>query len=151
MYHFFNQNIWPIAMNPSDAEHTLWSASRWWRLDKAPRLSIRIVIWILPSDTVFVNSIKISANAETAMLSILHGFASFCNVHLMQEHAVWQFDEVYRRPPDAPFSRAMWFGFQSRWLVLVATTMNAFSIIPPKIRANIVILGGRGCRFGVQG
>ena len=38
-------------------------------LDKAPRLSIRIVIWILPSDTVFVNSIKISANTETAMLS----------------------------------------------------------------------------------
>ena len=39
-------------------------------LDKAPRLSIRIVIWILPSDTdtVFVNSIKISANTETAML-----------------------------------------------------------------------------------
>ena len=38
-------------------------------VDKAPRLSIRIVIWILPSDTVFVNSIKISANNETAMLS----------------------------------------------------------------------------------
>ena len=41
----------------------------WVSLDKAPRLSIRIVIWILPSDTVFVNSIKISANNETAMLS----------------------------------------------------------------------------------
>ena len=41
-------------------------------LDKAPRLSIRIVIWILPSDTVFVNSIKISANTETAMLSRCH-------------------------------------------------------------------------------
>ena len=40
-------------------------------LDKAPRLSIRIVIWILPSDTVFVNSIKISANTETAMLTSL--------------------------------------------------------------------------------
>ena len=39
-------------------------------LDKAPRLSIRIVIWILLSDTVFVNSIKISANTETVMLSI---------------------------------------------------------------------------------
>ena len=38
-------------------------------LDKAPRLSIRIVIWILPSDTVFVNSIRISPNTETAMLS----------------------------------------------------------------------------------
>ena len=38
-------------------------------LDKAPRLSIRIVIWILLSDTVFVNSKKISANTETAMLS----------------------------------------------------------------------------------
>ena len=33
-----------------------------------PGLSIRIVVWILPS--IFVNSIKISANTETAMLSI---------------------------------------------------------------------------------
>ena len=41
----------------------------WVSLDKAPRLSIRIVIWILPSDTVFVNSIQMSANTETAMLS----------------------------------------------------------------------------------
>ena len=46
-----------------------------WRLelDKAPRLSIRIVIWILLSDTDtdtgIGNSIKISANTETAMLS----------------------------------------------------------------------------------
>ena len=41
------------------------------RIDKAPRLSIRRVIWILPSDTVFVNSTKISStNSETAMLSI---------------------------------------------------------------------------------
>ena len=55
MFHFFNQNIWPIAMNPSDAEHTLWTCSRWWRLDKAPRLSIRIVIWILPSDICQLN------------------------------------------------------------------------------------------------
>ena len=39
------------------------------KLDKAPRLSIRIVIWILLSDTIFVNSKKISANTETAMLS----------------------------------------------------------------------------------
>ena len=39
-------------------------------LDKAPRLSIRIVIWILPSDTVFDNSTKISStNSETTMLS----------------------------------------------------------------------------------
>ena len=50
--------------------------SSWWsrggqlNLDKAPRLSIRIVIWILLSDTVFVNSTKISlTNSETAMLS----------------------------------------------------------------------------------
>ena len=43
----------------------------WTEVDKAPRLSIRIVIWILPSDTVFVNPIKISANTETAMLSRL--------------------------------------------------------------------------------
>ena len=41
------------------------------RIDKAPRLSIRRVIWILPSDTVFVNSTKISStNSERAMLSI---------------------------------------------------------------------------------
>ena len=45
-------------------------------LDKASRLSIRIVIWILPSDTVFVNSIKISANTETAMLSGRVSFGS---------------------------------------------------------------------------
>ena len=48
------------------------------RIDKAPRLSIRRVIWILPSDTVFVNSTKISStNSETAMLSIqeqIHGY-----------------------------------------------------------------------------
>ena len=38
--------------------------------DKAPRLSIRIVIWISPSDTdtVFVNTTKISTNIETAIL-----------------------------------------------------------------------------------
>ena len=50
--------------------------SRWYFLDKAPRLSIRIVIWILLSDTVFVNSIKISANTETAMLSGRVSFGS---------------------------------------------------------------------------
>ena len=43
----------------------------WPRQD--PRHSIRIVIWILLSDTiVFVNSIKISANTETS-ISLLFG------------------------------------------------------------------------------
>ena len=50
-------------------------------LDKAPRLSIRIVIWILPSDTVFVNSIKISANTETAMLSMRDQRADSSSAH----------------------------------------------------------------------
>ena len=40
-------------------------------IDKAPRLTIRRVIWILASDTVFVNSTNISTNIETAMLSSL--------------------------------------------------------------------------------
>ena len=39
------------------------------KLDKAPRLSIRRVIWILASDTVFVKSTNISTNIETPMLS----------------------------------------------------------------------------------
>ena len=40
-------------------------------VDKAPRLTIRRVIWILASDTdtVFVNSTNISTNIGTAMLS----------------------------------------------------------------------------------
>ena len=54
-------------------------------LDKAPRLSIRIVIWILPSDTVFVNSIKISANTETAMLSRFYLKSTLSN------HLTWVF------------------------------------------------------------
>ena len=43
-------------------------------LDKAPRLTIRRVIWILPSDTdaVFVNPINISTNIETAILCVYH-------------------------------------------------------------------------------
>ena len=31
-------------------------------VDKAPRLSIRIVIWILPSDTVFVSICQLNKN-----------------------------------------------------------------------------------------
>ena len=37
-------------------------------LDKAPRLTIRRVIWILAYDIVFVNSSNISQNIETTML-----------------------------------------------------------------------------------
>ena len=41
------------------------------KVDKAPRLTIRRVIWILASDTdtVFVDSTNISTNIGTAMLS----------------------------------------------------------------------------------
>ena len=49
-------------------------------VDKAPRLSIRIVIWILPSDTVFVHSTKISTNTETAMLPTQKACFSSCGV-----------------------------------------------------------------------
>ena len=45
---------------------------RWGTLDKAPRLSIRIVILILPSDTIFGDDMSCicfdHSNRETAML-----------------------------------------------------------------------------------
>ena len=43
---------------------------------KAPRLTIRRVIWIFASDTVFVNSTNISSNIETAMLFTKDGHQS---------------------------------------------------------------------------
>ena len=52
-----------------DDDVTSMQSNRLSRVDKAPRLSIRIDIWILLSDTVFVNSNKSSTNSETAMLS----------------------------------------------------------------------------------
>ena len=57
----------PLLIKCSTKERSLVS-----EVDKAIRLSIRIVIWILPSDTVFANSTKISANTETAMLSTMN-------------------------------------------------------------------------------
>ena len=46
------------------------------RRHKAPRLTIRRVIRIFASDTVFVNSTNISSNIETAMLFTKHGHQS---------------------------------------------------------------------------
>ena len=59
-------------------------------LDKAPRLSIRIVIWILPSDsdTVFVHSTKISTNTETAMLPTQKACFSSCGLEFWVASAV---------------------------------------------------------------
>ena len=75
----FSENIWFVWSKTSydgdkwrchHGDKQTTNKREYRAIDKAPCLSIRIVIWILPSDTVFVNSIKISANTETAMLSI---------------------------------------------------------------------------------
>ena len=47
------------------------------RLDKAPRLSISIVIWILSSDTICQLN-QFNTNSEAAMLSILDKIEGFC-------------------------------------------------------------------------
>ena len=64
-------------------------------IDKAPRLTIRRVIWILASDTVFVNSTNISTNIETAMLSSLRlTFARLTPLieHSLSAHIPWKSD-----------------------------------------------------------
>ena len=50
-----------------DDDVTSMQSNRLSRVDKAPRLSIRIDIWILLSDTVFVKLNQINTNSETAM------------------------------------------------------------------------------------
>ena len=101
-------------------------------LDKAPRLSIRIVIWILPSDTVFVNSIKyqqiMRRQGYLMQLGAMH------SVHCTQNYSS-NILQLTRMVDSTSIDKNGWFWYFYRqdWLIL------------PKQRINIL---GDTCHFG---